>query len=112
MKKVTEKQFQRTVVQYARLMGWRVVHVPKVTLRRKGKAVHLTVTSYDGKGFLDTLMVRRKDLIFVEFKVEPNKTSPEQDEWIAALREAGQTVYVWYPTDWGRIEAVLGSKDG
>lgn len=108
MKKPTEKQFQKTVVQYARLMGWRVVHVPKTTLHRKGKKVHLTAVSYDGAGFPDLLLVRGNRIVFAELKVPPNTTTPEQDAWIASLRAAGQVVYVWYPTDWKTIEVVFG----
>lgn len=51
-------------------------------------------------GFPDTVIVGAKSVLWRELKTEVGKTSPEQDFWLAALREAGQDAEVWRPSDW------------
>jgi len=60
-------------------------------------------------GFPDCVFVRGERLIFVELKAAGRKPTAAQEDWLAALRAACGTVYVWTPADWisGRIEAVL-----
>jgi hypothetical protein len=45
----------------------------------------------------------------LEVKLERGRLQPEQVAWLDVLREAGQEVYVWRPSDWtsGAIEDVL-----
>ena len=37
--------------------------------------------------------------IFAELKSETGQPTPEQYEWLEALAEAGQEVYLWRPSD-------------
>lgn len=106
--KVSEAQFQRMVIDLAHLYGWRVAHFRRVQVRRGSGSVYWeTPVAADGKGFPDLVLVRGGSLLFAELKVPPNTTTPEQREWLAALRAAGQHVAVWTPDSWVEIEATL-----
>ena len=70
----------------------------------------------DGKGFLDVILIRVRNppsengrMVVAELKTVKGKTSPEQDEWLAAFRSVCQDTYLWTPNDWPEIERVLGS---
>lgn len=107
-KAITEREFQRQVLDLAKLCGWRRVHF-RAARTNKGWR---TPIEGDGVGFPDTIMVSRtlRRVIYAELKVPPNKLSPEQVEWAEWLLGAGQEVFCWYPTDWQQIEKVLGYK--
>ena len=45
---LSEADFQRQVVDYAHIMGWRVMHVRKSMGRRGGQVAHQTTTSIKG----------------------------------------------------------------
>lgn len=92
--KVTEKAFSQTVVEYARLNGWRVW--------RPWLAIH------SPRGFPDLTMVRDGRLVFAELKSDSGKTTEAQEEWLAELREVpGVTAVVWRPSDWDDVERTL-----
>jgi len=40
-------------------------------------------------------------------KADKGRLSPEQKEWIEDLREVGQEVYLWRPSDWDDIQGIL-----
>jgi hypothetical protein len=101
---VTEAALQDWIVGTARLLGWRIFHA------RVARTAHgwRTAVSYDGAGFPDLVLARDR-VLFAEIKLERGRLGPEQVTWLEVLREAGQEVYVWRPSDWtsGGIEAVL-----
>jgi VRR-NUC domain len=90
---VSEKAFQSSVVQLARMLAWRVFFVRE------------SVGSPEG--WPDLVLVRHDRFIVRELKTETGRLSPAQRGWIAALEEAGVDVAVWRPADWPRIEATL-----
>jgi hypothetical protein len=47
----------------------------------------------------------------VELKSELGRTSPEQEEWLAAFAQAGVESHVWRPSDFrsGAIQRCLSS---
>lgn len=90
---VSEKEFQRQLLQYARLCGWRVYH----TRDSRGSQA----------GFPDLVLTRGGRLIFAELKSARGKVRPEQSDWLDALRAAGQVVYLWRPEDWSEIGRIL-----
>ncbi len=100
---ISEAEFQRQVMQFAKLHGWRTAHFRKA---QRQNGTWLTPVAGDGKGFLDIVLVRHR-LLFVELKTERGKLTPEQEAWVQALEDADQTVYVWRPSDWKLIEMVL-----
>ena len=46
-------------------------------------------------------------MLFVELKRQNGKATAQQDVWLEALKAAGQEVYLWRPSDWDALEAVL-----
>ena len=94
---ITESQFQQSVIDLARAKGWLVYH----TWRSDNSA----------PGFPDLTMVRRERLVFAELKVNSNKPTPAQEQWLTALAAVQSVdtvqVYVWTPDDWAEIEATL-----
>ena len=91
----TEAQFERAVIEYAELNGWRVYH------------------TYDSRrsnaGYPDLTLVRLSRLVFAELKTEKGRVSKAQQEWLDALN--GTTthieIYLWRPSDWSEVEATL-----
>jgi len=106
--KVTEKAFQAQVIDLAHLCGWRVAHFRKVrVVRRDGSAYWETPAAADGKGFPDLQMLKGGRQVVAELKVEGNKPTPEQAQWLEAFQAAGVPAHVWTPDDWPQIERVL-----
>jgi hypothetical protein len=94
--RLTEKAFAGQVIQYARLMGWLVVH-HWISVRSE-------------PGFPDLCMVRGGRLVVAELKSLTGRLSPAQEQWLGALGAVPCCeVYVWRPTDedWAIIERVL-----
>lgn len=96
---IAEKDWQRTVVEAARLYGWRAFH------------------SYDsrkstGPGFPDLVLVQRarKRIIYVELKTEQGRLTEHQKEWRDDLRAAGQQWFLWRPSQWDEVQQVLGGE--
>jgi hypothetical protein len=87
------KKFQAKVVKFAIEHGWMSYHTWK--------------SANSAPGFPDLVLVRGRCLIFAELKVEPNKPTKDQREWLTALDLAGAETYLWYPRMWDAIETVL-----
>lgn len=99
---VSEADFQRAVIDLAKLRGWRVWHDND---SRRNAA-----------GLPDLIMVRRGRLIFAELKSKRGRLRAEQADWIGDLlvvqRQADSYavgVHVWRPADMlsGAIEQEL-----
>jgi hypothetical protein len=108
---LTEKLFQRQVVELAKMLGWRVFHP--------------FLSKWSERGFPDLTMVRARDrrLIFAELKAEAGRLTPAQGEWqelLGAISDAACgippsevrdgrriEVHVWKPSNFDEIQAVL-----
>lgn len=109
---LTEKLFQRQVLELARIYGWR--------------AYHPFLSKWSEKGFPDLTMVRPRDrrLLFAELKSEKGRVSEDQREWLALLSSVATgrlgvpngeqpdrwptiELYVWRPADWDQIQETL-----
>ena len=101
--KVTEAQFQRQVLQLAKLTGWRTAHF-RASLNQRGE--WQTAVAGDGKGYPDLTLIRDR-VLFIELKTDRGVLSPEQREWRDALLAAGADWRLWRPRDWELIEATL-----
>ena len=101
---ISEEQFQKQVIQYAKLRGWRVAHF-RPAMTKSGRWV--TAVQADGAGFPDLVLVRGDVVLWMELKAEKGKLSPEQQAWFDALMAARQEVYVFKPSHWSVIETVL-----
>ena len=117
---VSEVEFTTTVIEYARLSGWRVFHA------LPGRTAKGWRTPTQGDvGFPDLAMVRgdmgsevhlEPRLIFAELKSDRGRLRPGQTQWLEALGWNGEggmpwlqwETYVWTPGDWPEIRQVLG----
>lgn len=104
MVEVSEAEFQKAVIQLARLHRWRVMHTQPAQIR-PGKWV--TPNSGD-QGFPDLVMTHAyRGTIFVELKKDKGIVSECQWDWINALEDSGQEVHVWRPKDLHKISSRL-----
>lgn len=103
----TEAQFQRAVLEFAKLHGWRCAHFRPA---QNGKGQWRTAVAADGKGFPDLVLVRDR-VLFVELKSSKGRKSIEQREWASALIRAGADWDCWQPKDWDLIERVLAGAE-
>jgi hypothetical protein len=104
--RMTESQFQATVIDMAQRGGWLVAHFRPA---QNARGDWRTPVAGDGKGFPDLVLVHhgRGLLLFRELKTQTGRLSGEQVDWLNALRAAGQNVKVWRPSDFPAIEALL-----
>lgn len=95
----SEREFQTRVIGRAREEGWLVAHFhdSRKMVRRGSK--YVPVGDLDARGFPDLVIARGKRLLFWELKKQLGKTTPYQDEWLAALSVAGLEARVVRPSD-------------
>jgi VRR-NUC domain len=111
---ITERVFQRGVVELAKAHGWKCAHFHDSRRQvRKRDGSYETIGDKDAAGFPDLVLVREGRLIFAELKREKGRLSTRQSEWLHLLgmvegaSQLAVLVCVWRPRDWGRIEAIL-----
>ena len=92
---ISERAFQSLVEQAARATGWYAFH-PYDSRRSEPGYPDLTLVN-PGKG----------RVVWAELKTSKGRLSPAQKDWIWALEQAGQEVYVLRPADWPLIERIL-----
>lgn len=91
---ITEAEFQRQVLDVARIYGW--------------SAYHPQLSKWSERGWPDLALVRPPRLVFAELKRENGKTTVHQDRWLGMLREVpGVEVFLWRPSDIEKIAEVL-----
>jgi len=100
--RMSEADWQRQVTEYAHLRGWLYCHFRPAQTSKGWR----TAVAGDGAGWPDLCLVRGR-LVIAELKSETGKLSSVQRDWIAALELAKAEVYVWRPSDWPQVEAVL-----
>ncbi len=120
--RIKESDWQRTVIEYAHLRGWRVAHFrPGKTSRtytnKRGeiKYVWVTPVQADGKGFFDLVLVRPPRIMFIELKSDKGKLTKEQENWcrlIANTQSENNCISwgVWRPADWEIVKRILDKK--
>jgi len=91
---VTEKDFQQTVLDLAKLTGWKSYHTHD---SRRSEA-----------GFPDLVLARDGRLVAAELKTASGLVTESQRGWLEALALCpGVEVFVWRPSDWSTIEQAL-----
>jgi hypothetical protein len=90
---ISEKEFQRQVLDVARIYGWSVYHP--------------MLSKWSERGWPDLALVRPPRLLFAELKRENGKTTDHQDRWLGLLSACPVEVYLWRPSDLERVAEVL-----
>lgn len=99
-----ESEFQKQVIDLARLRGWRVAHFKPAMMRGRW----VTPVQADGGGFPDLVLVRPPRVIFAELKQDKSYPSPAQRAWLEMLALcSGVESAVWRPRDLDVIASVL-----
>jgi hypothetical protein len=95
----SEAAFQAQLIGAAKWMGWRIFHVHDSRRTQPG--------------FPDLCLVKPPRIIFAELKMEKGKTTKEQEQWLAALKECpGVEAYLFRPSDWSDILMTLSKREG
>jgi len=103
MNLISEKDFLKTIIDYAHLRGWAVAHF-RTSMTQSGRWA--TAVQADGAGFVDLVLVRDR-VVWAEVKREKGMLSPDQEDWRERLLSAKQEYYCWKPSDWGSIVEIL-----
>lgn len=99
---MSEAAWQSRVVDYARLMGFRVYHPPDNRPDEHGRKQNVEA------GFPDLVMVRDGRLVFAELKRDGEKPTQAQLDWLWELGEVHRVEgYVWCPADWDTVQTIL-----
>lgn len=90
---MTEKDWQRQLVELARLLGWERIY-------------HTHTSKHSQAGFPDLVLVRDR-VIYLELKTETGNLTRAQLEWLTALFKAGAETYVARPADFELVAKIL-----
>lgn len=104
---LTEREFQKLVIELAQTLGYLVAHFRPGRNRRNQWQ---TTVQGDGKGYPDLTLVGRGRVLFVELKSEDGTLEPDQEKWLTAIRRNGGAAHVWRPSDWEEIVATLNTR--
>ncbi len=89
---MNEAEWQRTVTDLARTLGYLIYHTQD--------------SRRSASGFPDLVLVRDR-VIFAELKTERGRMTGAQHWWVSTLRVARAEVYVWRPSDYDMVERTL-----
>jgi hypothetical protein len=93
---LSEREWQRTVVDLARQLGWRLTY-------------HTHDSRKSAHGFPDLVLVRER-ILYLELKSEGGKVSPAQQEWLDALNAADGEAYVIRPRHLSQLATILSTR--
>lgn len=102
---MSEKEFQRRILLYAKAHGWLVHHARPA---KTGKGWRTPIQG--DEGFPDLVLAKFGAVIFAELKSETGKTTANQEAWLDALApRLGEAPIVckWRPSDLPAIERIL-----
>ncbi len=92
--KITEKQWEQTIHDLARRLGYKYYH----TYRSR----------FSEPGYPDCTLVKDGMVIFAELKIGKNKPTVAQQEWLDALSQNKNIkTHVWYPEQFEEIVKIL-----
>jgi hypothetical protein len=93
---ITEKEFQRQVLDLAAIYGWSVYHP--------------MLSKWSERGWPDLAMVKPPRFILAELKRESGRLSDHQVRWLAMLHDVpGIEVFLWRPSDLDDIAIILSN---
>lgn len=98
--RITEGQFQETIIGLAQLYGWRVAHFRPAWTEKGWR------TPVQGHtGFPDLALARNSRVILAELKTDKGKMRKDQEDWAEAI---GPEMHrIWRPSDLERIREEL-----
>lgn len=97
--RLTERQLQDMICDYARIHGWLIHHDRRDDLSIGGDP-----------GFPDLVLARDGVVIFAELKTAAGQVTASQVTWFDALiQNDGEPagVHLWRPSDWPAIQELL-----
>ena len=102
---MTEAQFQASVIQIAKMNGWRIFHPMKMQAR---DGSWRTALSGD-KGWPDLVMAHReRGFLVCELKADAGRLTEDQKVWLYHLAPWAEC-HVWRPSDLETIAKRLGA---
>jgi hypothetical protein len=102
---MTEAELQTSVVELARLTGWRCLHV-----RRSIGKGHRWQTTTSIVGWPDLFLWKPGRCIAAELKSDDGRVTGEQEEVLDSLAAAGIETHVWRPADLDDIAHLLARR--
>jgi hypothetical protein len=103
VRQISEREWQRHVMDVATRLGWLFYHAPD-NKPVNGRVQNIT------PGFPDLVLVKAPRIVYAELKRETGKLSPAQEKWLYLLRACGQEAYVWRPSNLNDVIATLRQK--
>ncbi len=104
----SEKDFASWFEGYLHRKGYKFAHFRAARVMRNGVEKWETPVSGDAKGLPDYHVWHWNGYYFwAELKSEKGKLSKAQFDCIDSLRRAGETVYIWHPSERAEIMRVL-----
>ncbi len=106
--KITEADWERTVIDMAHAYGWTVAGF------RPGRTANgwRTPVKADGTGWPDLFLVKDRQAIAAELKSGTGRLAPVQQVWIDLLRAIpGITAVIWRPSDFEQVKTVLSGGE-
>ena len=97
--RILEAPFQTQIIRTAVLLKW-----------TRDLIYHTHNSKRSDPGFPDLVLCRER-LIVVEVKRDGENPTPAQERWLIGLARAGVETYLWRPSDWPEIEAVLKRRE-
>jgi len=86
-------------------LGWRWIH------HRPGRTGSGWVTATQGNaaaGFPDVLAIRPPRVLFLELKTDKGRVSPQQEDWLAGLKDSGEEAHlIRLPREWDRLMELI-----
>lgn len=102
---ISEAEWQAQVVELARYLGWKHLHVRRSI--GKGKR-WTTATNVDGWPDL-FLWHPTRGFVALELKVGGRSATPEQKEVLRSLEAAGARAFIAYPVDLDSVTRILST---
>lgn len=97
--RATEAQWQKTVMDAAKTLGW--------------TCYHTTFSIGSRSGFPDLALFHPEHgTVYAELKTQTGNLTDNQVYWLGVISAAGERVYVWRPDDWDEVDAVLQGEPG
>lgn len=104
---ISEKDFQRKILELAKTFGWKVAHFRAA---QNARGIWMTPVGADGAGWPDLILVHpmRNIIVARELKKQKGRVDPDQERWGAWLTAVGVDWKIWRPSDWDEIVGFLG----